>query len=84
MHCAVPVDELGRQLGRPVTVPATDAGHRQLLPWVVREFGAANVRFALEDCRHVSTRLERALLIAGATVVPGAAKETLRRRPCGP
>ena len=32
-HCAVAVDPGGRQLGRPLTVRATDAGHRQLLRW---------------------------------------------------
>lgn len=67
-HCAVAVDDGGRQLGRPVTVRATDAGHRQLLRWAVRELDGT-VLFAVEDCRHVSTRLERALLDAGASVV---------------
>jgi transposase len=67
-HCAVAVDEGGRQLGRPMTVRATDAGHRQLLRWANREF-AERVEVAVEDCRHVSTRLERALLDAGASVV---------------
>ena len=67
-HCAVAVDEAGRQEGGPVTVRATDAGHRQLLRWAGREVAGAVV-FAVEDCRHVSTRLERALLDAGATVV---------------
>ncbi|WP_409333319.1 IS110 family transposase, partial [Trujillonella humicola] len=67
-HCAVAVDEGGRQLGKPMTVRATDAGHRQLLRWAGREF-ADTVAFAVEDCRHVSMRLERALLDAGAAVV---------------
>ncbi len=71
-HSAIAVDELGRQLGRSVTVRATDAGHRQLLAWAERELaerGKQSVRFAVEDCRHVSTRLERALLGAAATVI---------------
>jgi len=67
-HCAVAVDESGRQVAGPVTVRATDAGHRQLLRWADRELDG-QVRFAVEDCRHVSTRLERALLTAGQTVV---------------
>lgn len=67
-HCAVAVDEGGRSLGKPVTVRATDAGHRQLLRWAARALDGA-VQFAVEDCRHVSTRLERALLDAGAAVV---------------
>jgi transposase len=68
-HCAVAVDEVGRQLGRAMTVRATDAGHRQLLAWARRSFPDASVVFAVEDCRHVSGRLERALLDAAATVV---------------
>jgi transposase len=68
-HCVVVVDEAGRQMGRPLTVRATDAGHRQLLRWVRREFTDDPVVFAVEDCRHVSGRLERALLDAAATVV---------------
>jgi transposase len=67
-HCAVPVDEAGRALGRDRTFRATDAGHRQLLRWALTEFGR-DVVFAVEDCRHVSTRLERALLGAAQTVV---------------
>jgi transposase len=68
-HCAVAVDEAGRQVGRPVTVRATDAGHRGLLAWAVRSFPGVPVVFAVEDCRHVSGRLERALLTAGCAVV---------------
>lgn len=67
-HCAVAVDGAGRQVGAPVTVRATDAGHLRLLRWAAREHGGG-VEFAVEDCRHVSTRLERALLAAGATVL---------------
>jgi hypothetical protein len=68
-HCAVAVDEAGRQLGAPVTVRATDAGHRQLLRRMRREHAEHEVRFAVEDCRHVSGRLERALLDAAVSVV---------------
>jgi transposase len=67
-HCAVGVDECGRQLAQ-ATVRATDAGHRQLLRWSARQFPGQAVEFAVEDCRHVSTRLERALLAAGQRVV---------------
>lgn len=66
-HCAVATDALGCELGQ-LTVRATDAGHRQLLRWARKNFGE-DVEFAVEDCRHVSTRLERALLVAGARVV---------------
>jgi transposase len=68
-HCAVAVDEAGRQLERPITVRATDAGHRQLLRWARRTFPAERVEFAVEDCRHLSGRLERALLDVAAAVV---------------
>jgi transposase len=68
-HCAVAVDEAGRQLGAPVTVRATDAGHRQLLRWARREFPDESVEFAVEDCRHLTARLEQALLDAAAAVV---------------
>jgi len=67
-HTAVAVDEVGRQLGQK-TVPATDAGHRQLLAWALLQWSDASLRFAVEDCRAVSVRLERALLAAGQTVV---------------
>jgi transposase len=66
-HCAVGVDALGRELDR-LTVRATDSGHRQLVRWARRKFGQ-DVEFAIEDCRHVSTRLERELLAAGVRVV---------------
>jgi transposase len=52
-----------------MTVRATDAGHRQLLRWAGRELAEHEVEFAVEDCRHVSIRLERALLDTGAAVV---------------
>ncbi|GAA3185919.1 IS110 family transposase [Blastococcus jejuensis] len=68
-HCAVAIDEAGRQMGQPLTVRATDAGHRQLLRWSRREFPEATVEFAVEDCRHVSARLEQGLLAAEAVVV---------------
>ena len=68
-HTAVAVDDVGRAVGQ-LTVKATDAGHRQLFGWATREFGSATqLTFAIEDCRHVSTRLERDLLGAGQRVV---------------
>lgn len=67
-HTAVAVDEVGRELGQR-TVRATDAGHRLLLGWALRAFAGVELWFAVEDCRHVSTRLERALLSAGQAVL---------------
>lgn len=67
-HCAVAVDQVGAQLGAARTFRTTDAGHLQLLRWAQREHGQ-EVVFAVEDCRHLTTRLERALLAAGARVL---------------
>src|SRR5690349_4395925 len=66
-HTAVVVDELGRELAQR-TVAATDAGHRALLGWAGQRASGQRV-WAVEDCRHVSARLERALLGAGQRVV---------------
>jgi transposase len=66
-HTAVAVDQAGRRLGE-YTVRAVDAGHRRLAGWARRQFPGRR-SWAVEDCRHVSTRLERALLAAGERVV---------------
>lgn len=70
-HCAVAVDDVGRQLGGDRTFRTTDAGNLQLLRWAQNQFGrdGQQVVFAVEDCRHLTTRLERALLAAGARVL---------------
>ena len=65
-HTAVLVDELGREHASR-TVRATDAGHRALVAWAGGR--GDELRWAVEDCRHVSTRVERALLGAGQRVV---------------
>lgn len=67
-HCAVAVDEAGRQLGKAMTFKTTDAGCLALWRWASGAHGVGVV-FAVEDCRHLTTRLERALLAAGARVV---------------
>src|SRR5450756_636825 len=64
-HTVVAVDETGRKLSQ-VTVKATSDGHLQALSWASQW---SERRWALEDCRHVSGRLERDLLGAGETVV---------------
>ncbi len=61
-HTLVAVDEVGRKLGER-TVAATSEGHLQVLEWASQW---AQVRFAVEDCRHVTRRLEGDLLSAGA------------------
>jgi transposase len=65
-HTAVIVDGQGRQLASR-TIETTTAAHRELLAWA-RQHGAELV-WAVEDCRHLSRRLERDLLAAGQRVV---------------
>jgi len=71
-HTCVAVQELtGRRIhGR--TAPARDDGHGQLLEWA-RGLDCERV-WAIEDCRHVSGRLERFLLGRGERVVRVAPK----------
>lgn len=63
-HTAVAVNEAGRKLG-DTTVATSAAGHLALLRWARRW----RIRsFALEDCRHLTRRLEGDLLRAGEIV----------------
>jgi len=64
-HTAVAVDRGGRRLAER-TVTATPAGHLELARWAAR---FTDRRWALEDCRHLSRRLEADLLRAGEIVV---------------
>jgi transposase len=66
-HTFVAVDEVGRELGSK-TFDATTAGHRSAARWARERFGE-ELRWAIEDCRHLSARLERDLLTAGQKVV---------------
>lgn len=66
-HTFVAVDEVGRKIGEKV-VRATSAGHAEAVMWARERFGAPVV-WAIEDCRHLSARLERDLLTAGQQVV---------------
>jgi transposase len=66
-HTFVAVDEVGRELGH-TTFPATTPGHQDAVRWARDRFGS-ELRWAIEDCRHLSTRLERDLLTAGEQVV---------------
>ncbi len=66
-HTFVAVDEVGRKLAEKVVV-ATSAGHAEAVMWVRERFGA-EVVWGIEDCRHLSARLERDLLTAGQQVV---------------
>lgn len=67
-HTFVAVDERGRQLGQ-LTVRADSKGHDKAVRWAHTEFGSAGLLWAIEDCRHLSTRLELDLLAAGQSAV---------------
>lgn len=64
-HTVVALDAVGRKLAEK-TMPATSEGHLALVTWAAQW---PEVRFALEDCRHLTRRLERDLLTAGQQVV---------------
>jgi transposase len=64
-HTIVAADEAGAEIG-VITVAATPPGHLQAVRWA-RQFPQR--RWAIEDCRHLSRRLEADLLGAGEAVV---------------
>jgi transposase len=64
-HTAVAVDEQGRQLAQR-TSGTTSSDHLALVAWAARFPGR---RWAVEDCRHLSRRLERDLLSGGERIV---------------
>jgi hypothetical protein len=66
-HTVVAVDQAGRQLGQ-TTVAARTLGHAELLGWGCQRWPEERL-WAVEDCRHVTGRLERDLLAAGERVV---------------
>ena len=64
-HTIVVIDATGRQLAEK-TIAATDAGHLELRRWA----GQWPERtWGLEDCRHLSRRLDTELVRAGESVV---------------
>lgn len=66
-HTVVAIDEAGQQLGSKTTLTTTTEAHLDLVRWADR-FGASR-RWAVEDCRHLSRRLEADLLAAGEKLV---------------
>jgi transposase len=66
-HTVVAVDELGRELGQKTTTATTSDDHLEMLRWGER-FGGQRT-WAVEDCRHLSRRLESDLLGAGERIV---------------
>jgi transposase len=64
-HTVVVIDPTGRQLAEK-TIPATGEGHLELRRWAAQW---PDRRWGLEDCRHLSRRLEAELVRAGESVV---------------
>ena len=75
-HTIVAVDTLGRQLAT-LTVTANIQGHLRALAWAAR---FEQRRWAVEDCRHVTRRLETDLLCAGEHVIRVPAQLTATGR----
>jgi transposase len=71
-HTVVAVDERGRQLAVK-TVRSGTKDHLGLLTWaeqIARKAGdGGGLLWGIEDCRHLSRRLERDLLAAGQSIV---------------
>jgi transposase len=78
-HTFVVVDGVGKKLGHK-TFKATGPGHDEAIRWVHAEFAEAiaadpdGLRWGIEDCRHLSARLEIDLLDADQQVVRVPAK----------
>ena len=66
-HTFVAVDGVGRQLGQ-LTVSADGKGHDRALRWARQQFPGERT-WGIEDCRHLSARLERDLLSGAERVV---------------
>lgn len=64
-HTIVVIDETGRKLAEK-TISATDEGHLDLRRWAAQW---PDRRWGLEDCRHLSRRLDAELVRAGESVV---------------
>lgn len=79
-HTAAAVDDATGQLLDELTIPGTDAGHERLRTWAHQLAREDEIRFALEDCRHVNGRLERFLLASGEVVLRVGTRMTARSR----
>lgn len=80
-HTAVAVEALSGQLLGELTVPGTQAGHERLREWAHELAGEeGELRFALEDCRHVNGRLERFLLAHRELVLRVGTRITAKTR----
>ncbi|HLE99374.1 MAG TPA: IS110 family transposase [Gaiellaceae bacterium] len=65
-HTAVLVDEHGRELAQR-TIGSRSSDHLELIAWARRQ--ARERLWAVEDCRHLSRRLERDLIRSGERIV---------------
>jgi transposase len=81
-HTLVALDGNGRKLAEK-TVEATDAGHAKALRWALLKFGDDDLAWGIEDCRHVSARLERSLIDAGQRVARVSTRLMARSRGSG-
>ncbi|MEO1062672.1 MAG: IS110 family transposase [Actinomycetota bacterium] len=66
-HTVVAVDDAGRQVAVNTTMATTSEDHLEMLRWA-RQLDGERV-WAVEDCRHLSRRLEADLLAAGERIV---------------
>jgi transposase len=66
-HTVVAIDEAGRRLGERTTMSTSTEAHLELVRWA-DQFGTKR-RWAVEDCRHLSRRLEVDLLASGEQIV---------------
>ena len=66
-HTAAAVNSPTGELRDQLTIASDQAGHERLIEWA-RALGEERL-FALEDCRHVSGRLERELIARGERVI---------------
>jgi transposase len=65
-HTIVAIDERGRHVGQRM-IKATSDDHLALVAWAC-QLGGERL-WAVEDCRHLSRRLERDLLCAGERII---------------
>jgi len=68
-HTAAAVEGATGELIDTITVSADAQGHERLRQWALGLVDEEHARFAIEDCRHVSGRLERVLLARGERVI---------------
>lgn len=70
-HTLGALDQTGRSRGT-LCVPARTRGHTEAIAWataLAAEHGDGQLRWGVEDCRHVTGLLERDLIAAGQHVV---------------